>query len=93
MKLVSSLDKSHLKTRDRVGESLTSSSLNSFSRYLVFSKIPRNTFSWQSMLAMIPTAISFTLVPGKEYRLREVRSKPVVGIAEQLHKDVQSSEL
>ena len=42
---------------------------------------------------MIPTAISFTLVPGKEYRLKKVRSKPVVGIAEQLHKDIQSSEL
>lgn len=54
---------------------MTSSSLSSFSRYLVFSKIPRNTFSWQSMLAMIPTAISFTLVPGKEYRLKEGENK------------------
>ena len=53
--------KVHLNTRERVGESLTSSTLSNFSKYLCLSKIPKKTFSWQSILAMIPTAISLTL--------------------------------
>ena len=53
--------KVHLNTRERVGESLTSSTLSNFSKYLCLSKIPKKTFSWQSIFAMIPTAISLTL--------------------------------
>ena len=53
--------KVYLNTRERVGESLTSSTLSNFSKYLCLSKIPKKTFSWQSIFAMIPTAISLTL--------------------------------
>ena len=137
--------KVHLNTRERVGESLTSSTLSNFSKYLCLSKIPKKTFSWQSIFAMIPTAISLTLqelIIKQDieivYKLRatlidasmplsnvmmwrylqlhiktfnkicprclvhdleEIHSNcvrvvlPVVGIAEELHKDIQCPKL
>ena len=116
--------KVHLNTRERVGESLTSSTLSNFSKYLCLSKIPKKTFSWQSIFAMIPTAISLTLqeliIDIKQdietlqlhiktfnkmcprclvHDLEEIHSNlywvvlPVVGIAEELHKDIQCPKL